>query len=383
MPIVSNSKNSNQGYRPEDIFASINLLESNTNNIGTKNDTGYYKDSNLAHAAFAEYFNLSDRNTRQTLLSLDEAGHNTVLTTLTSKLYDHIVKKTADIDFGEIPDTNGDVTKLSNYDDLVDCMEIMKGILKEYREPTGPIDTLTTALSNVSTRKDLFMRGFRSNSEMPMLMYNTVVLSIVNGISYMIAACIEFIKAPKDESFQISLDKVAYAKTKDHLLYQSLDKFNKSCEKGDFDKAMEAVIDQRVRKFTGAAIGVLAGTVAGVIIILNIIPILRELVYVIYYSRMKVADFFEIQADLLTMNAYNLEHNNTIDAEKKREIVEKQTAIADKFRKLSNMANIDSKKTDVEASREIQNTKKKYNIDELEDEAESSIDDGSSSSALF
>jgi tetrahydromethanopterin S-methyltransferase subunit G len=258
----------------------------------------------------------------------------------------------------------------------------MKGILKEYHEPSGPIDTISTALSNVRTRKDLFMRAFRSNSELPMLMYDNIVLAIVNGISYMIAACIEFIKAPKDESFQISLDKVAYAKTKDHLLYQSLDKFNKSCANGDFDKAMEAVIDQRTRKLTGATIGIIAGTVAGVILILNIIPILRELVYVFYYSRMRISDFFEVQADLLTMNAYNLEHNNTIDADKKKEIVEKQTAIADKFRKISNATNIDSKKTDVEASKELQNTKKKYKLDELEDEAESSSDEGSSS-ALF
>lgn len=363
-----------KGYTPENLFGSV------------KNETAktgpYYSRLPEVQKLLNEHFDMSDKTTRQTLIAMDEASHNTVLTTLTSKLYDHIVKKTADIDFGEIPSTNGDITKLSQYEDLKEVIGIMKDMLKEYRQPTDPVDTLTVALANLETRKDLFKRAYAANCELPILMYNTTALSIINGISYLIAVCIEFIKSPKDESFQISLDKVAYAKTKDHLLYQTLDKFNRSCERGDFDKAMEAVIQQRVKKFTGVAIGVLAGTVAGIIVILNIIPVLREMVYLIYYSRMKVADFFEIQADLLQMNAYNVEHNNTIDKETRNEIAKKQTDIADRFRKISNAATIDAKKTDVETTRELHTSNKKLKIDELEDEVEE-YSDSDNNSALF
>lgn len=363
-----------KGYTPENLFGSV------------KNETAktgpYYSRLPEVQKLLNEHFDMSDKTTRQTLIAMDEASHNTVLTTLTSKLYDHIVKKTADIDFGEIPSTNGDITKLSQYEDLKEVIGIMKDMLKEYRQPTDPVDTLTVALANLETRKDLFKRAYAANCELPILMYNTTALSIINGISYLIAVCIEFIKSPKDESFQISLDKVAYAKTKDHLLYQTLDKFNRSCERGDFDKAMEAVIQQRVKKFTGVAIGVLAGTVAGIIVILNIIPVLREMVYLIYYSRMKVADFFEIQADLLQMNAYNVEHNSTIDKETRNEIAKKQTDIADRFRKISNAATIDAKKTDVETTRELHTSNKKLKIDELEDEVEE-YSDSDNNSALF
>ena len=356
-------------YTPENIF----VQESRPN----FRESEFYSYKPEVMKAIREYFDLSDANSRRTLMAMDEAGQNTMLTTLTSKLYDHIVKKTADIDFGDIPKTKGDVKKLPQYEDLKDVMAIMKDILKEYKEPTGPIDTLTTALANIETRKDLFNRAFATNSELPILMYNTTVLSIITGVSYMIAASIEFIKAPRDESFQIALDKMAYTKTKDHILYDSLNKFNTSCAKGDFDKAMHTVIDQRVRKFTGAVVGTLVGVGIGIVVILNIIPLLREMVYVIYHTRMKIADYFELQADLLQMNAYNLEHNNTIDAERKREIIEKQMGISEKFRKVSNIAMIDAKKTDVEANKELQSTNKKYKVDELEEEIEDVDDDSS------
>ena len=314
---------------------------------------------------FSEVFDLSDNKTRQTILSLDEAGQNSLLTNLTSKLYDHIVKKTTDIDYGDIPKTKGDITKLASYEDLKDVLGILKGILKEYHENGGPIDVCTTCLTNLETRKDLFIRAYRADCELPVMIYENTTLALISGISYLIAACIEFVKAPSDETYRIQLDKIAYAKSKDHLLYSALDKFNKSCANGDLDNAINTVISHRVRKFTGVAAGIIAGTVIGIVVIMNIVPLLRELVFVLYYTRTRISDFFEVQADLLQMNAYNVEGNTAINAEKRKEIVDKQMAIATKFRDISNAVQIDMKQSDVKASRDIESNKKKYKIDDV------------------
>lgn len=79
--------------------------------------------------AVNEYFDLSDKETFSYLRSLEEADQNNVLTALTSKLYDKMVEKVDDIDFGDIPKSRGDITKLPNYDKVVDCVDIIKGIL--------------------------------------------------------------------------------------------------------------------------------------------------------------------------------------------------------------------------------------------------------------
>ena len=328
-----------------------------------------------------EYFDLSDNATRKALL-LSEASANSVLTSLTNRLYDHIVKKTTSIDYGSIPETKGDITKLTMYENLKDVCEIIKGIVKEYGEKSGPIDTITLAMANVETRKDLFTRAYRADCELPVLLYENTVLGIVSATSYLIAGCIELIKAPSDETYSMQLDKMAYAKSRDHLLYTTLDKFNKACEKGDVDKACNEIIGQRVRKFTGVAAGIIAGTLIGIVVIMNIVPLLRELVYVSFYSRTKIADYFNLQADLLQMNAYNVEANGAINAERRKDIAKKQRAIADNFRSIANKIQIDEKQSEVKASRELQANARKYKVDDLTNE-DIEDDGGEGVSSLF
>ena len=330
---------------------------------------------------FVEFFDCRDQITRRKLMAMTEAEHNSALTNLTSKLYDQIVKKTHSIDYGEIPKTKGDISKLSNYEDLMDTLGILKGIVKEYKQNTKPIDDISVAIGNLSGRKDMFERAFRYDCELPMLMYNNLVMAVIAGTSFMITSCIEFIKAPRDETFIIQLDKVAYNKSKDALLYNSLAKFNKSCESGDFDKAMNMIIDKKIRKFTGIAVA--SGIVAGVIILVNIIPILRELTYFFFYVKNSISDFFGVQADLLMMNAYNVQRNEALDADDKDEIVEKQLAIANRFRDISNKFAIDRKKAEVEATRDIEKSGKKYKLDANADIVAEDDDDGSDTSVLF
>ena len=327
-----------------------------------------------------EYFDLSDNATRKALLN--EASANSVLTSLTNRLYNHIVQKTTSIDYGFIPETKGDITKLTMYEDLKDVCEIIKGIVKEYGEKSGPIDTITLAMANVETRKDLFMRAYRADCELPVMLYENVVLGIISATSYLIAGCIELIKAPSDETYKMQLDKLAYSKSRDHLLFTTLDKFNKACEKGDVDKACNEIIGQRVRKFTGVAAGIVAGTIIGIAVIMGIVPVMRELVYVFYYSRTRIADYFNIQADLLQMNAYNVEANGAINAEQRKDIAKKQRAIADDFRGIANKIQIDSKQSEVKASHEIQSNTRKYKVDDITNE-DIEDDGGEGVSSLF
>lgn len=336
----------------------------------------FYRDP-VYNKAITEYFNMSDRKTCRTLTRLNEAGQNTVLMSLTSKLYDKIVAKCDDIDYGEIPATKGDITKLSKYNDMKETISIMHDILKEYKQDTGPIDELSVALSNVEARKDLFERAYRYNCELPIAMYCNVVLGIITGISYMIATCIEFIKDPGTNSFRIALDKMAYAKTKDHMVYNTLKSFNKSCANKDFDKAMEAVLKAGTKNFAGSvAIGGIAIGVIGTILLL--IPVLRELIFLFYYTRMRVSDFFDIQADLLQANAYSLESNSTLDVDEQKKIAAKQLKTVERFRKISNTFAIDIKKAEVASTKEkLQDDESKMLIDDIE-----SIDSGAGS-ALF
>ena len=340
----------------------------------------FFRDPKIM-SAFTEHLDLSDSLTRKAVRCMNEADQHSVLTALTSKLYDNIVTKVDDIDYGDIPMSKGDISKLANYEKLRECIELLRGILVEFKQDTTPIDIIAEALSNIETRKDLFGRAYKLDVELPIMMYNNTVLTLIDSVSYMIATSIEFMKTPNRDSFQITLDKVAYAKTKHNMLYSNLKKFNKSCKSGDFDKAMEHVLQNRVKRLSeGAAVGVvgtLAAIGSAILLILNIIPILREMVFFFYYTRMRVSDFFDIQADLLQMNAYNVENNSTKDDEQKERIVSKQLKIVELFRKIANKISINSKKAEVDTTKEIINTNKKMKLTDVTDELPDSV------SALF
>lgn len=369
-----------EGINVEDYYG-FNLDQGLARSEELSDDENSYGDffrNPIAMKAFTEHMNLSDPKTRKAIMAMNEAEQGAALTALTSKLYDNIVSKVDDIDYGEIPLTKGDVTKLSNYMKLRECIDLLNGILKEYKQDTSPINEIALALAHIEARKDLFMRAFKLDVELPIILYNTTVLNIISAVSYMIATCIEFIKTPNQDSFQVTLDKVAYAKTKSNMIYGNLKKFNKAANKNDLDEALNHIIKTKVHH-EGAAIGSaitaiggflgahpIALTVTIVAVILTVlIPLLREMVFLFFYTKMRVSEFFEIQADLLQMNAYNVENNDSMDDDKKKKVVSKQLKIVEWLRKMSNKFTINNRKAEVETEREIKDTNKKMDIDDI------------------
>ena len=87
-----------------------------------------------------EYVDFTHDETRDYLLNLNEAEQNKVLINLTSRLYNHITRRISDIDFGTIPNSKGDITKVENYKQMTDCLDVIKGMLIEYKQKTEPVD---------------------------------------------------------------------------------------------------------------------------------------------------------------------------------------------------------------------------------------------------
>ena len=64
---------------------------------------------------------ITDYKTNTRLYNLDEAEQNTVLLSLTNKLYQMIVAKIDDVEKGDIPKSRGDITRLPKYNQLKEC----------------------------------------------------------------------------------------------------------------------------------------------------------------------------------------------------------------------------------------------------------------------
>ena len=327
-----------------------------------------------------KYFDNEDTMTRSILLSVNEADQNVVMTSLANKLYGHITEKVDEIDFGTIPNSKGDITKIDNFDKLLDCVNIISDILQQNNQDTAPIETVNLAIQNVTDRADMFEKAYKLNIEMPIIIYNTIVLSIVSSVSYMISSCIEFVKLPEDRGFDIAMDKVGAAKVKESILFNDLKKFNKMCGDGSFDKAMDYVIKQNANNFAGGAFVFGVSSVVVILgILLSIIPLIRELIFFFYYARAKASDYFDAQSSILLINAYNIDNNLTRDEKNKKQIADKQRKVADVFKKISNTLKVNLKTGEKKAADETAKLdKQKLKHDEVLDK----IPD-SSNSVLF
>ena len=80
---------------------------------------------------------------------------------------------------------------------------------------------------------------------------------------------------------------------------------------------------------------------------------------------MRVSEFFDIQADLLQVNASNIENDETMDKTKKEKIVNSQMKIVNFFRNVANKISINGRKAEVEATKDIEASNRKMNIDDM------------------
>ena len=336
-----------------------------------KYDPSVFKDVIINKKDFdgivAEHMDLQDHDTLNTICSINEADRAAVLTSLTSKLYDNIVDKVDDIDFGSIATSRGDITKIENYERLLDCIELMRSIVEEYNQSTEPIDVVSDAITNVRNRTRLWTKCYAMNLEMPIILYQSIVMACVSSISLLISTSIEFIKNTDDGTYTAALDKVAYNKTSVNLLYTNLKKFNQACKSKQIDDAVEQVIAMNAKQFTGGITTLLGGGAAMIAIISLIVPMLRELIFFFYNAKQSVSDFFAVQADLLEVNANNVQYKSEIPDEKKLKIANRQTKIAGKFRGISNAFAIKMKKAQKDADDSITREKKKYKISDITD----------------
>lgn len=189
-----------------------------------------------------EYFNISDDKTRHYIIALEDEGKDQLLTSLSSALYDKIVDKVDKIDFGSIPQSKGDITRVDRFDNTMECLDIIRKLVVEYRENPDIVDTVIKAVENVKVRKPLFSKAFSLNVELPIMVYNLIVLSIEQSVSFLIAVCIQYIKDPSATTIKAALDTTSYVNAKDNLIYDQLAIFNSSCMNKDLDHTLETVI---------------------------------------------------------------------------------------------------------------------------------------------
>lgn len=336
---------------------------------------------NIYQKMIYEYSDVNDSSSFIKLMSLNEADQGRVMANLAGKLYNHIVNEITDVDFGDIPKSKGDITKIPNYLDMVDCINIIHNVCIRCKQKTTATDTLFKAIDNLKESKDIWRKSFDLKVSLGMNTYNSLALSIVCATSLLISTSIEFIKDQNSQEFEIILNKVAHQKTMESVLFKSLQEFNKGYSTGEFMKAIEitnnskrniseselmsfdesAIVDSLLAAargtlnlfgdgVVGKAVSITTGavTIVGAIALIGaiVIPAIRNAVHFFYRSKQKLSDYFAIQAALIEMNANNLKYNISKSEKEREQIYKAQMKWAARFKKLSDSLSTKMRKAD-------------------------------------
>lgn len=337
-------------------------------------DTGSYKTKEVFSEAVQKYMDFHDIETNNRLHSLDEAEQNSFLVSLTNKLYRMMISRVDEIEYGDIPNTKGDITRLPKYKDIKETIEVLKSIFKQYKESEKPILEIENALSYVENYQDIFMSCYAGKIELGIMIYNNICLAIIASISYMISVCIEYIKSTRNDGMEIVLKKNKISRVKESLLYESLIKFNDASRKGDIENTLRPLIKAKVKNFAQIA-PILFGVMSVIGLILGCISMLKDIVYFFYATRARVSQYFDLQAGLLEMNAEMLKNSDVETVGDKNRVIERQLAIARRFHKVADYIAIDNASAERNATSDIKNDNQKYKMDDVEN----NVDDG----ALF
>ena len=314
----------------------------------------------------AEHMDMTDIDTVQQVMSLNEAEQNTMLLSLTNKLYQMIIGKVDNIDYGDIPNTKGNITKLPKYKQTKECIKLLKDIFAQYKEKPDPVNTIDKALINLENYSDLFIASYAGDIELGKLTYENTALGIISSLGFMISVSIEYIKSPKKEGLDIVLNKTGVRKVKDFIVFESLEKFNKACDNGDIEKALRPLIQNKVKNMFSALTAIHMIAVVPVVLV-ALLPFIKQLVYFFFSTRVRASSYFDAQADLLEMNAAELKNNEAIHTEDDRKrVIARQLKIAGLFHDIADKISIDSKEAENMATKELKNDSKALRMDEVE-----------------
>ena len=316
---------------------------------------------------FCEYMDMDDRETRNTLCTIDEADQTNVVLTLTQKLYNTIVNKNLDIDFGTIPESKGDITAVDQYPTIIKTVKLIEDLLKHYKQPYTTIDEVSKAIDYLELNKDLFRRGFAIKSNIIEITYNTAILNIIGTLSYMVTTMVHFISQPGKIGYEIMLDKRGIARTKESLVYSNLTSMNNAFKTGEIKAAFTPIIRNKARGFAGIGLGTIAMAGAGAAVLLNILPILRELTYFYYAADTRISQYFDLQADLLEMNAQAIRAGEVNSLEDKKIVAQRQEAIARRFRKVADFFEVNGRTAEKDSTKEMKKDNVKYKVNDVVD----------------
>jgi hypothetical protein len=199
-------------------------------------------------------------------------------------LYKDLLAKKGTVDFGKIPDTQGNITAFDGYENITKSLEILNTLF-EGKKPEEYLITDRLHKIIVSSRSD-FEFGFKFNVELLKLTYNTLFLTLLEMINICILKYIDYLKTAHAIDYETKL-----LNGKELIVVKTAKAFITAYDKGEWRTLVNSY-----KKDAKAIVGVV---VAAPLIITAILFAIRQAVYLFYEAAAKVESYTRTEADFI------------------------------------------------------------------------------------
>ena len=271
----------------------------------------------MFYMGLTESYDMILRNTALSqqgeLTRLYESGNAKFDGTVLNIMYTQI-NKLRKIDFSIIDKSKGDVLKLSFFDD------VEKGI-----QLVGSGSIVEQAWESIKARSKVFINAYKISKDFVILTYQTLVMACLDGLSYLIQTASNLVDA-----------SVNQANKSIEVLIKYLD----SVKKGTFDKAIKALMELKEDTLVSTESFITPTLVMGAALmgLLIVVPLIRELIFYFYYTRMRISTYLDQLHTSLQINEVEIK-NSARTLPEKEKIIKKQhqwmellKSISDKIR---------------------------------------------------
>lgn len=175
--------------------------------------------------------------------SLTEEFKENAAKEMSKTILDNIRRKLGGIDVTDIDRSRGEIKNYPELGTVQSALSKLKTIISQDSENPnsaieGYVDVTIDAIKNLSKEAPVFKEAYRSKKTLLMLKYQSVVLSILASVSYLVSVGVDF-KDPENLKLKQRIDVTETAPLK------TLADFNKSVDNGDLQSFQEGVATLR------------------------------------------------------------------------------------------------------------------------------------------
>ena len=298
---------------------------------------------------------------------LSEAAQLKVTGDVLTGMMKFITDKYNALDFGEIEKSAGDISRFKYAGIIQDNVETLNNIYTNFSDPGAKkyVEVCTAIMhvfNHLQDRRRDYADLYKSGNGVVQLLYTSLVAGCLYATGTLISNTIRFVTTEQNTDCQVMYDEIPG--TIKHVHIKNI--LAASNDIGMFDKLLDEYIKNAKRPAKAVAnesVGAITTAIIAIGAVILLVPrvfwLIREIIYSVYYTRVRISDMLQVQVDLINTNIESLEAGRG-----NKKVIARQKKIADKLTKWQNFIAVKMDSTGSLVSVQKKQENKKLKVDE-------------------